>query len=124
VIIGDAAHATSPTSGQGASLAIEDALVLARCLRDLPDTAAAFADFERLRRPRVERVVAWAARMNRNKMPGPIARAVRDAVLPLVLRRAARQSQGWLFEHRVEWGANASGRAGERGGARRLRTNA
>jgi 2-polyprenyl-6-methoxyphenol hydroxylase-like FAD-dependent oxidoreductase len=103
VIIGDAAHATSPTSGQGASLAIEDALVLARCVRDLRHATAAFAEFERLRRPRVERVIAWAARMNRNKMPGPIARAVRDVVLPLVLRRAGRRSQGWLFEHRIEW---------------------
>src|SRR5262249_19549883 len=37
VLIGDAAHATSPNAGQGASLAMEDALVLAKCLRDLPD---------------------------------------------------------------------------------------
>jgi len=35
-IIGDAAHAPSPTSGQGASLACEDAVILAKCLRDLP----------------------------------------------------------------------------------------
>jgi len=38
VIVGDATHATAPSSGQGASMAIEDAVVLARCLRDLPDT--------------------------------------------------------------------------------------
>ena len=49
VIIGDAAHATAPSSGQGASMAIEDAVVLARCLRDLPDTGQAFAAYERLR---------------------------------------------------------------------------
>lgn len=41
VLVGDAAHVTSPSSGQGASLAIEDALMLARCLRDLPDHRAA-----------------------------------------------------------------------------------
>ena len=35
IIVGDAAHATSPSSGQGASMAIEDAVVLAKCLRDL-----------------------------------------------------------------------------------------
>jgi FAD-dependent urate hydroxylase len=45
IVIGDAAHAASPTSGQGASLAIEDAIVLARCLGDLPTTAAAFASY-------------------------------------------------------------------------------
>jgi 2-polyprenyl-6-methoxyphenol hydroxylase-like FAD-dependent oxidoreductase len=42
VLLGDAARATSPSSGQGASLAIEDAVVLAKCLRDLPDTRQAF----------------------------------------------------------------------------------
>jgi FAD-dependent urate hydroxylase len=55
IVIGDAAHAPTPTSGQGASLAIEDAVVVAKCLRDLPDAQQAFARFEALRRPRVER---------------------------------------------------------------------
>jgi FAD-dependent urate hydroxylase len=102
VIIGDAAHAASPTSGQGASLAIEDAVVLARCLRDLP-VAEAFAAYERLRRPRVERVVKWAARMNRTKMPGRIGRVIRDAVMPMLLRQFAQQSQEWLFNYEIDW---------------------
>jgi 2-polyprenyl-6-methoxyphenol hydroxylase-like FAD-dependent oxidoreductase len=33
-LIGDAAHASTPSAGQGSALALEDALVLARCLRD------------------------------------------------------------------------------------------
>lgn len=37
VIIGDAAHAVSPSAGQGASMAIEDGVILAMCVRDLPD---------------------------------------------------------------------------------------
>src|ERR1700694_3668678 len=41
VIVGDAAHAPSPTSGQGASMAAEDGIVLAKCLRDLPDVPRA-----------------------------------------------------------------------------------
>ncbi len=51
-LIGDAAHVTSSSSGQGASLAIEDALELARCLRDEPDPVAAFAAYQRLREDR------------------------------------------------------------------------
>lgn len=89
VVIGDAAHAPSPTSGQGASLSIEDAVVLAQCLRDLPDPAAAFARFEAARRPRVERIVKAAARINNNKAAGPVARVFRDALLPVILRLTA-----------------------------------
>ena len=37
VLVGDAVHAPSNSTGQGASLAIESAIQLARCLRDLPD---------------------------------------------------------------------------------------
>jgi 2-polyprenyl-6-methoxyphenol hydroxylase-like FAD-dependent oxidoreductase len=43
VIIGDAAHAPSPSSGQGASMALEDAVVLAQALRDHAEVPAAFA---------------------------------------------------------------------------------
>jgi FAD-dependent urate hydroxylase len=109
IVIGDAAHAASPTSGQGASLAIEDAVMLARCLRDLPDTASAFAAYERARRPRVERIVAWATRMNRNKMPGRMGRAIRDLVLPLILgRQGSAESQRWIFDHHIEWDARVA----------------
>ena len=74
VIIGDAAHATSPSSGQGASMAIEDAVVLAKCLRDIPDTAGAFAAFKGLRQERVERVVKHGKRSGDGKAQGRSAR--------------------------------------------------
>jgi 2-polyprenyl-6-methoxyphenol hydroxylase-like FAD-dependent oxidoreductase len=105
IVIGDAAHAAS-TSGQGASMAMEDAVTLARCLRDLPDTRTAFLVYEQMRRPRVERIVAWAARMNSNKAPGPMGRAMRDLVLPLILKlQGSADSQGWIFNHHIEWDA-------------------
>lgn len=61
VVIGDAAHATSPATTQGASMAIEDAVVIAQCLRDIPDLPQALAAYEHLRRPRVERIVQSGA---------------------------------------------------------------
>jgi 2-polyprenyl-6-methoxyphenol hydroxylase-like FAD-dependent oxidoreductase len=64
VVIGDAAHAASPATGQGASMALEDAVVLAKALRDQPDTASAFACYERLRRDRVEANIAASAGMS------------------------------------------------------------
>ena len=86
VIIGDAAHAPSPTSRQGASLAAEDAVILAKALRDQPAMGQALAAYERLRRDRVEKIVAEAARASSNKAPGPAGRAVQGIILPLVFK--------------------------------------
>ena len=63
LLIGDAAHAVSPNAGQGASLALEDAMYLAKLLRDCGgDYMAAFERFERERKPRVERIVVAGRR--------------------------------------------------------------
>jgi 2-polyprenyl-6-methoxyphenol hydroxylase-like FAD-dependent oxidoreductase len=103
IVIGDAAHATSPASGQGASMAIEDAVELGRCLRDLPEPAVAFAAYERLRRARVERVVANGARSSNAKAAGPVARVLRDALLPIFLRRQGAQAEAWLHGYHIDW---------------------
>ena len=102
LVVGDAAHAPSPSSGQGASLAIEDAVVLATCLRDGAGVADAFARFEQIRRPRVEKIIRWAERVNSSKAAGPVGRRVRDAVLPVVMRLSARSSaHEQTYGHRV-----------------------
>lgn len=74
VLVGDAVHAPSSSSGQGASLALESAVELARCLRDAVDVSAAFRRYESIRRPRVEAVAAMAAAANDAKA----GRAPRD----------------------------------------------
>ena len=65
LIIGDAAHAASPATGQGASMALEDAVVLAKALRETGTHApeAALETYERLRRPRVERNIVVSGRL-------------------------------------------------------------
>lgn len=102
VLVGDSAHATSPSSGQGASLAAESAVELARALRDLPYERA-FAAYERARRTRVERVIAQGARTNSGKAAGPVGRVVRDALLPLFARLATPEKMAWQYDHRIEW---------------------
>jgi 2-polyprenyl-6-methoxyphenol hydroxylase-like FAD-dependent oxidoreductase len=106
VIVGDAAHATAPSSGQGASMAIEDAVVLARCLRDVDGIPAALAAFERRRRDRVERVVAAGARSSSQKAPGRFGRVARDLMMPLFLKRVAGKGNAslrWMYDHHIEW---------------------
>jgi 2-polyprenyl-6-methoxyphenol hydroxylase-like FAD-dependent oxidoreductase len=81
VLVGDAVHAPSNSSGQGASLAVESAVQLARCLRDLP-VPAAFAAYEGLRRARVEGVAARAAKLNFTKAPGRLG----QLIMPIAMR--------------------------------------
>ncbi|GIF18735.1 2-polyprenyl-6-methoxyphenol hydroxylase-like FAD-dependent oxidoreductase [Actinoplanes tereljensis] len=104
VLAGDAAHAVAPSSGQGASMAIEDAVVLARCLSETDDVAAGLAGYERIRRPRVEKVVAAGRRNGSGKTAGPVGAAIRDAMLPLMMKMLFRNGanpQAWILDHRV-----------------------
>jgi FAD-dependent urate hydroxylase len=107
LVIGDAAHAASPASGQGASMAIEDAVVLSQCLRDLPSVEAAFATYERLRRNRVERVVAAGKKNGNGKTPGLFGRVARDLALRMIFRGGKRpgtlDALNWLYDYRVNW---------------------
>lgn len=55
-LLGDAAHPTLPTMGQGACMALEDALVVANCLLE-SDPADAFREYESLRQVRTKKIV-------------------------------------------------------------------
>jgi 2-polyprenyl-6-methoxyphenol hydroxylase-like FAD-dependent oxidoreductase len=106
VIIGDAAHAPAPSSGQGASMAIEDGVILAMALRDAPSIEGAFAAYERARRERVERIVAYGARSSNSKIPGGAARIVRDALMRFAFRYLITdRSLAWMYDHRIDWDA-------------------
>ena len=110
VLTGDAAHAPSNSSGQGASLAVESAVQLARCLRDLPGPASAFAAYETLRRQRVEGVAKRAARINQAKAPGPVARTLMPIVMPLMLKTVMRpeRTMGEEQLYRIDWPARVT----------------
>ncbi|WP_214413033.1 FAD-dependent monooxygenase [Sphaerisporangium fuscum] len=94
VLVGDSAHAPSSSSGQGASQAVESAVELARCLRDLPTPAAAFAAYERLRRPRVEMIGGNAVATNK-------AKAGRSGDRPAM--PTPEQMFAPVHLHRIDW---------------------
>jgi 2-polyprenyl-6-methoxyphenol hydroxylase-like FAD-dependent oxidoreductase len=74
-LLGDAAHPTTPNLGQGGCMAIEDALVLARCLSDCPDSTTAFRVYERLRYARtatVTRISRYYGVIGQWKNPGAV----------------------------------------------------
>ncbi|WP_103353982.1 NAD(P)/FAD-dependent oxidoreductase [Amycolatopsis sp. CA-128772] len=104
VIIGDAAHATSPAAGQGASMAIEDAVTLGKCLRDVPDVERALATYEGLRRERVEAVVAAGKRNGDDKVIGPVGRVVRDFFIKRFFSKPFDEDpNAFMWNHRIDW---------------------
>jgi FAD-dependent urate hydroxylase len=80
LLIGDAAHATSPNMAEGAAMALEDGLVLAECLASQPDLEASLAAYQTRRRPRTRWVRAQTIRRDRTRNLPPTARN-------LILRR-------------------------------------
>ena len=96
MLIGDAAHAVSPHSGQGASMALEDGLVLAKALATHRfDHGAAFAAFEAERRPRTDKVIAMGRRSGDLKRRGPVGKALQSLLMPLLLKIAP--ANRWLY---------------------------
>ncbi|MBV6697499.1 NAD(P)/FAD-dependent oxidoreductase [Kitasatospora aureofaciens] len=110
VLVGDSVHAPSNSSGQGASLAVESAVELARCLRDLPDHTAAFAAYEALRRPRVEKIAANAERTNNQKASGPVARAMFRVLAPIAMRTfmSPEKMLRPVHGYRIDWDRRVS----------------
>jgi 2-polyprenyl-6-methoxyphenol hydroxylase-like FAD-dependent oxidoreductase len=65
ILIGDAAHATPPHLASGAGIAIEDAIVLARCVSEHGSVAAAFDSFMRQRYERCRMVIEASRTLSR-----------------------------------------------------------
>jgi 2-polyprenyl-6-methoxyphenol hydroxylase-like FAD-dependent oxidoreductase len=80
LLVGDAAHATSPNMAEGAAMALEDGLVLAECLASEGDVSQAAATFQARRNPRTQWVHAQTHRRDRTRNLPP-------ALRNLVLRR-------------------------------------
>ncbi len=87
-LIGDAAHAMTNALGQGANQAIEDALVLARCLGDQSeDPAAALRGYEAARIPRANQFASLSWAMARaSRLHNAAACRLRDTVLTVAFR--------------------------------------
>lgn len=94
LVLGDAAHAASPATGQGASMALEDAVILAKSLRDAPDMDSALSHYEALRRPRVEYNITVSGNISRG-VPTP----------PSTAPAAARPGEDELVRH-LAWEAD------------------
>jgi 2-polyprenyl-6-methoxyphenol hydroxylase-like FAD-dependent oxidoreductase len=92
VLVGDAAHATTPGVGQGAAQAIEDAVVLADRLAPGGDLATALGEYEAIRRPRAEAVLKLSRRADKAaQLASPLGWRFRNAIVRRLPERAQRR---------------------------------
>jgi 2-polyprenyl-6-methoxyphenol hydroxylase-like FAD-dependent oxidoreductase len=101
VLIGDAAHPVG--AGQGASIALEDAVVLARHLAAAgagrtDAIPAALAAFDAERQPRAGKLAAMETSNRDAKTAGPIAARLREVIMPHVFNRFYENATGWLYD--------------------------
>jgi salicylate hydroxylase len=100
VLAGDSAHPVG--SGQGASMAVEDALALAAAVQRAPSLPEALAAYEAARRPRVAKVLRTDGGNRGTKRAGPVRRRVQELVMPLVVNHGYARATAWLFDHRPD----------------------
>jgi 2-polyprenyl-6-methoxyphenol hydroxylase-like FAD-dependent oxidoreductase len=102
VLVGDAAHATTPGIGQGAAQAIEDAVVLSDQLAGDRDQHLALAGYEAIRRPRAELVLKLSRRADTiAQLTNPVACRLRNAIVARLPQRAQERQLDAIVGHRV-----------------------
>ncbi|MGL5075522.1 MAG: FAD-dependent monooxygenase [Waterburya sp.] len=84
-LLGDAAHPTLPTLGQGACMALEDALMITKCLLEHSEPAIAFKYYESQRFPRTKSIVKQSLRSGRmGQLAHPITVKLRETLMKLM----------------------------------------
>ena len=87
-LLGDAAHPTLPTMGQGACMAIEDALVVTKCLLEQSDPAVAFRQYESLRLVRTKKIVQQSLMIGKSfQIENRVFVALRNRLMKLLAQQ-------------------------------------
>lgn len=99
VLIGDAAHATTPNLGQGACMAIEDAAILASCLSKHADSAEAFLAFESRRLSRTRKIVEDSFRLGKiAQLENPLLIKIRNAAFRMIPKKFSQKQIESLYQ--------------------------
>ncbi len=99
VLIGDAAHATTPNLGQGACQAIEDAHVLANCFVNYPSFDEAAQKFQELRIKKAHQIVntSWTIGKVSHLNNGFLI-MLRNTAMRMLPKSASRKQSAQIFE--------------------------
>ena len=99
-LLGDAIHPTTPNLGQGGCLAMEDALVLARCFEKYGAKEEALRSYERCRYRRTSAVSRYSRYYGSvGQAENLFARALRRTILSLAPEALARRLMQIVFDY-------------------------
>jgi len=99
VLMGDAAHATTPNMGQGACMAIEDAAVLSNCLEQYETAEEAFLSFEHKRIERTTKIVNTSRILGRiAQWENPILTKFRNTLVKLTPPRITEKQVRFITD--------------------------
>lgn len=98
VLLGDAAHATTPNVGQGAGMAIEDAWVLAQCLATTGNYHQSFETYEQRRMARAKKIVdlSWQIAKLTN-WKGRLLTKLRDGLMRRIPERMSGKQLDFFY---------------------------
>ncbi|MGE0232418.1 MAG: FAD-dependent monooxygenase [Flavobacteriaceae bacterium] len=100
VLTGDAAHPVLPFAGQGAALALEDAVTLGHHLATENSVGDAFAQFEKSRRKRAAAIWSFSRRNGFFYHTGGPLGVARDMTLRAMPTRLMLERQWWIYDWR------------------------
>jgi salicylate hydroxylase len=100
-LLGDAAHPTLPMLAQGANMAIEDGMILARCLANDDDVETALARYDAARVERTAKLVRGANEMAKRFHNPALADAAgaKAYVDAQWSEQTVKQRYDWIFEY-------------------------
>jgi len=107
-LLGDAAHATQPTLGQGGCMAIEDAFELSRMLANGARTQLPLVErlrrYEAERTPRVSRVILESRKVSElANTDKPLLAWLRNVIYKLTPVSVGDRQFRWLFDYQPTW---------------------
>jgi 2-polyprenyl-6-methoxyphenol hydroxylase-like FAD-dependent oxidoreductase len=101
-LLGDAAHPATPNLGQGACQAIEDSVVVARCLRESQEVAEALKMYESRRLPRTSAITKQSRRMGQmGRWKNPLLCWLRDRLIKSIPEQLRMAQLSGLFRFEV-----------------------
>ncbi|MFD1705614.1 FAD-dependent monooxygenase [Siminovitchia sediminis] len=99
LLIGDAAHATTPNMGQGAGQAIEDAIILSQVLKNKRNLEDAFVEFKNVRISKTKKIVNVSWRIGKAvQLDHPLLINIRNSIMRMLPSKIQEKQLESVFQ--------------------------